>query len=179
LHADGLVRHDPDDGYHVAPPDLGCLRDLYELRIALELAALTRGAHDDRVQHDSAVLEPLRDLWRSLCADPPAPDAAFVDRDEAFHVELNRAAGNLVITRTLQAVNARIRPVRMYDFLTADRIAETITQHLEIVESVLAGRIADAVIQLRRHVGVSLEVVEKRAARAITQMLLHGAARTR
>src|SRR4051812_25386515 len=33
LHADGLVRHEPDGGYHVAEPDLLHLRDLYELRI--------------------------------------------------------------------------------------------------------------------------------------------------
>ncbi len=74
-------------------------------------------------------------------------------------------------------MNVRIRPVRMYDFLTEDRITETVDQHLEIVETVLVGDIDEAVVLMRRHVGVSLEVVEKRAARAITQMLLYGGGR--
>lgn len=177
LHADGLLRHDPDGGYHVAAPDLGGLRDLYELRIALELACLTRAAQEERVTHDPAVLEPLRDEWRAMREDLPPADPSFVDRDESFHVTLSRAAGNGAITESLQTVNARIRPVRMYDFLTSDRIAETVDQHLEIVESVLTGDIAEAVVLMRRHVGVSLEVVEKRAARAITQMLVYGGGR--
>jgi DNA-binding GntR family transcriptional regulator len=174
LHADGLLRHDPDGGFHVAEPDLLHLRDLYELRIGLELLGLNRSTLDATVRHDATLLEPLRDAWRALRAAPPAPDPAFVEVDEAFHVTMSRAAGNGVLTDMLCAINARIRPVRMYDFLTADRIEQTIAQHLDIVEAVLAGDIVLAVTELRRHVGVSLEVVERRAARAITQMLVYG-----
>jgi len=176
LHADRLLRHDPDGGYYVAEPDLAGLRDLYELRIALELHGLQR-AHEESVTHDTAILEPLRDLWQALREDPPAPDAQFVEVDEGFHVALNHAAGNRVLTEMLETVNARIRPVRMYDFLTPDRIEETIEQHLDIVEAVLAGDVELAVKELRRHVGVSLEVVERRAAHAITQMVVHGGGR--
>lgn len=174
LHADGLVRHDPDGGYHVAEPDLIHLRDLYEVRIGLELQGLTRSTLDARVRHDPALLEPLRDAWRALREAPPPPDPAFVEVDEGFHLTVSQAAGNGVLTEMLRTVNARIRPVRMYDFLTADRIFQTIAQHLDIVEAVLAGDIELAVTELRRHVGISLEVVERRAARAITQMLVYG-----
>jgi DNA-binding GntR family transcriptional regulator len=72
----------------------------------------------------------------------------------------------------LDAINARIRPVRMHDFLTEDRIHMTIEQHLDIVETVLGGDLPEAVRKLRNHVGESMEVVEKRAASAITQMAL-------
>jgi len=82
-----------------------------------------------------------------------------------------------VLTEMLETINARIRPVRMYDFLTPGRIEETIEQHLDIVEAVLVGDVELAVKELRRHVGVSLEVVERRAARAITQMVVHGGGR--
>src|SRR5882757_605565 len=173
LHADGLLVHDPDGGYHVALPDLGGLRDLYELRIALELHGLTRAVQESHVHHDAALLEPLRDHWRILRDDPPAPDPAFVELDEDFHLTLNRAAGNGALTETLAGINARIRSVRMYDFLTVDRIQRTISEHLDVVDAVLADDIPRAVTEMRRHVGISLEVVEKRAARAITQMLVH------
>lgn len=171
LHAEGLLRRYADGGYFVAEPDLADLRDLYELRITLELRGLTR-ALEGFGRHDASILEPLRDRWRFLREHPPAPDPTFVELDESFHMALCRAAGNVALADTLETVNARIRPVRMHDFFTEDRIALTIEQHLAIAESVLAGSVEVAVQQLRQHVGESMEVVERRAARAITQMIL-------
>jgi DNA-binding GntR family transcriptional regulator len=171
LAGDGLVEKRPDGGYYPAEPDLAGLRDLYEIRVVLELRGMER-ALESGVSHEAALLEPLRDYWRALRAAPPEPDPSFVALDEDFHLTLSRASGNVELANMLDAINARIRPVRMHDFLTADRIHLTIEQHLGIVETVLAGDMADAVRKLRSHVGESMEVVEKRAARAITQMVL-------
>jgi DNA-binding GntR family transcriptional regulator len=172
LLADGLViRH--DGGYYVALPDLTQLRDLYELRITLEIRGLSRAVESTTVAHDAALLEPLRDQWRAMASDQPEPDPQFVVVDEDFHVTLMRASGNAALTESLEAVNSRIRAVRMYDFLTEDRIERTISEHLGIVELVLAGDTAQGLHALRRHVGVSMEVVERRAARAVSQMALN------
>jgi DNA-binding GntR family transcriptional regulator len=172
LHADRLLRRYADGGYFVAEPDLVDLRDLYELRITLELRGITRGL-EGHSRHDLGVLEPLRDRWRALSLDLPEPDAAFVEVDESFHVALSRSAGNSALTDMLETVNERIRPVRMHDFLTEDRIKLTVSQHLGIVEAVLAGGLDDALRKLHEHVGESMEVVERRAAHAITQMALN------
>jgi DNA-binding GntR family transcriptional regulator len=172
LLADGLVvRH--DGGYYVALPDLSRLRNLYELRITLEIRGLERSLESNVARHDAALLEPLRDQWRSMKQDDPEPNPEFVLVDEDFHVTLLRSSGNGALTDTLESVNARIRAVRMYDFLTEDRIGRTVSEHLGIVELVLARNIDDALVALRQHVGISMEVVERRAARAITQMALH------
>lgn len=171
LLTDGLL-YRGDGGYHVAVPNFADLRDLYELRITLELRGLARAKDPHTAPHDAALLEPLRDQWREMLTEQPDPSPEFVVTDEDFHVTLSRAAGNQVITQTLITVNARIRPVRMYDFLTADRIDNTIREHLGVVEAVLAGKTDVAEVRLREHVGISMEVVEQRAARAITQMAL-------
>ena len=97
----------------------------------------------------------------------------FVLLDEDFHVTLCRSSGNLALAAALELVNTRIRPVRMYDFLTADRIAATIAEHVEIVELVLEHRLTEALGALHRHVGESMEIVEQRVVRALTQMTLH------
>jgi DNA-binding GntR family transcriptional regulator len=172
LLADGLVVRN-EGGYYVALPDLRGLRHLYEVRTTLELRGLTRAIESTAMGHDAAVLGQLRDAWRALAAEHPEPTPEFVLVDEDFHVTLLAATGNDVLTDTLRSVNARIRAVRMYDFLTEDRIERTIAEHLALVEQVIAGEIEAAVVALRRHVGVSMEVVERRAARAITQMALH------
>jgi DNA-binding GntR family transcriptional regulator len=172
LAADGLVEKRPDGGYYPSEPDLAGLRDLYEIRVTLELRGLER-ALELGTRHDPSLLEPLRDRWRGLRDDQPPPDPAFVAIDESFHITLSQASGNLELAHLLDAINARIRPVRMYDFLTADRVHLTIAQHLGIVETVLGGDLTGSVALLRNHVGESMEVVERRAARAITQMVLN------
>lgn len=172
LVADGLVRR-VDGGYYVVTPQFADLRDLYDLRITLELRGLTRALEIDSVQHDKSLLEPLRDQWRGLWTDRPEPTPDFVLVDEDFHVTLLRSAGNAALAASLETVNARIRSVRMYDFLDERRVELTIEQHLGVLEGVLSSRLTDALRALRAHVGESMEEVEGRAARALTQMLLH------
>ncbi|MFI6933829.1 GntR family transcriptional regulator [Streptomyces sp. NPDC050287] len=172
LLSDGLVRR-MDGAYYAAIPDLAGLRDLYELRTTLELRGVARALESPAVTHDPALLEPLRDEWREMWHDRPEPSADFVVMDEDFHITLLRSAGNDMLTQTLESVNARIRPVRMYDYLTEERIELTISQHLDVVEAVLAGRLEDAALNLSGHVGESLDVVEERAAYALTQMTLN------
>ncbi len=171
LAGDGLVEKRSDGGYYPAEPDLGSLCDLYEIRVMLELRGLQR-AVESGTAHDPALLEPLRDRWRALRDDHPAPDPDFVALNEDFHITLSRASGNVEIAHMLDAINARIRLVRMHDLVTADRVHLTIVQHLGIVERVLAGDLEGSVAALRQHVGESMDVVEKRAARAITRMVL-------
>jgi DNA-binding GntR family transcriptional regulator len=172
LASDGLlVRR--DSGYYPVLPDLTDLRDLYELRITIELRGLARAIESDIVAHDAALLERLLQDWQAIRDEPPAPDPQFVLLDEDFHVTLCRASGNPALTGALEAVNARIRPVRMYDFLTDDRIESTVTEHLEIVELTLGRRLNEALAALHRHVGESMEVVEQRVVQALTYMARH------
>jgi len=166
LAADGLVTREAD-GYYPTRPDLGELRDLYELRITLELRGIERAIDDDRLHHDLDVLRELRDTWRGFRADPPAPSPDIVLLDEDFHLTLSAAAGNAAITEALRAVNTRIRRVRMYDYLTADRVAKTIAEHIEILDLVIEDDLPAALVALRKHVGESYDVVEERAAHAI------------
>jgi DNA-binding GntR family transcriptional regulator len=173
LLADGLVIRQ-DGSYYVCLPNLIQLRNLYELRIVLEQRGLERATETEAVQHDPALLEPLRDAWRALASDLPEPSPEFVLIDEDFHVTLLAASGSGVLTDTLRSVNERIRTVRMYDFLTEDRIECTVREHIAVVELVLADRLDDALGALRQHVGISMEVVERRAASAISQMAMGG-----
>lgn len=171
LHAERLLGRHADGGYYVAEPDLAGLRDLYELRITIELRGLAR-ALEGFEWHDVAVLEPLRDYWRAMERDLPEPAPDFVEVDESFHIDLSRASGNVALAETLETVNARIRPVRMHDFLTEDRIAATVAEHLGILEAILAEDLQMALSRMRAHVGESMAVVEHRAARALTRMTL-------
>jgi DNA-binding GntR family transcriptional regulator len=172
LHADRVLTRFADGGYYVAEIDLFDLRDLYELRLTLELRGVTR-ATEDGVEHDPVALAALRQTWLEIKQRPPAPDGSFIELDESFHLALARSSGNLALVDMLETINIRIRPVRTYDFLTEDRIVSSIAEHLGILEALLEGRIPLAAERLRDHIGSSLEVVEQRAADAMRQRALN------
>ena len=171
LHADRLLKRFSDGGYYVAEVDLFDLRDLYELRLTLELRGITR-ALEVGIEHDRDALLELQEEWEAIQSDQPEPDGSFIELDESFHLALLRSSGNLALAEMLETINVRIRPVRTYDFLTEDRIESSIGEHLGIVAALLAGDIPLAADRLREHIGASLDVVEERAAAAMRQRSL-------
>jgi len=60
LPRDGLLERRDDGGFYPVQPDLTQLRDLYELRVALETHGILR-ARDSRVAHDVALVRPIQD----------------------------------------------------------------------------------------------------------------------
>lgn len=171
LHADRLLARYDDGGYFVAPIDLFDIRDLYEVRLTLELRGIQR-AREEGVAHDHTALAALRDEWLAIGTEPPEPDGSFIELDESFHVALARSSGNAALAELLASINMRIRTVRIFDFLTADRIRTSIDEHLSIVDALLADHVGLAAQRLREHIGASLEIVEQRAAEAIRERAL-------
>jgi DNA-binding GntR family transcriptional regulator len=170
LHAERLVDRHPQGGFFPCAPDLAEVRDLYEVRRALEMEAVNRPTHSGE-PHDREELLALRDDWQVL--EPPADDGSdpeFVLLDEEFHVRLAHAAGNHALAEMLMQVNERIRPVRTQDFLTAERITLTIEQHLGVIGALLADDVKLAHRLLTSHIGESMAVVEQRVAVAFARM---------
>jgi DNA-binding GntR family transcriptional regulator len=180
LHAERLVERNPQGGFYPAAPDLVEVRELYEVRRALEADAIVRPARTGE-PHDRDELLALRDDWQVLGppegaeaggpgADGAGADPEFVLLDEEFHVRLAHAAGNASLAELLVQVNERIRPVRTQDFLTAGRIATTVEQHLGVIGALLAGDERLAARLLGSHIAESMDVVEQRVATAFARM---------
>jgi DNA-binding GntR family transcriptional regulator len=169
LHGEGLVSRHRDGGYRPAVPDPTDITCLYETRRTLEIGALWRPA-EIGATHDRATLDALREDWEELRRSQPPADAGFVALDEDFHVRLAQSAGNEVMVDLLRSVNARIRVIRIHDFLSDDRIEQTISEHLEILGAVRADDPSTAERVFRAHLAKSKEVAEERALRAIARM---------
>lgn len=169
LAAEGLVERHPEGGWRPAVPDVQRIRELYEVRRALELAALRRPSEFGQV-HDRSILEGLRDDWRTMAAEEPAPDPEFVLSDESFHVRLAEASGNGTLAEMLGQVNERIRVVRTTDFLTSERISRTVAQHIGILEALLTDDLRATEMRFANHLSESMAVVEERVTRALARM---------
>jgi DNA-binding GntR family transcriptional regulator len=164
-----LVVRGSEGGFVPATPDVVAMRHLYEARASLELASLRR-PFSQGVSHEEAVLLALRQDWTVLADEEPAADPSFVLLDEAFHVTLAEAAGNPALVELLRHVNERIRLARMQDFLDAGRVAQTVDEHLGIVDAVLEGDLVKAEARFVSHLDLSMAVVEQRVMRALARM---------
>jgi DNA-binding GntR family transcriptional regulator len=171
LHAEGFVVRLPEGGFSPAAPDLHTIAELYVVRRGLELTALF--APDG---HDTQQLTDLRDEWMALesPADDGEGDPGFVLLDEDFHVRMAASSGNRSLVELLTRVSERIRVIRIYDFLTPDRIRETIDEHLAIVEALIIRDLKLAERRLNRHLRISRQIVEQRSATALSRMVYGG-----
>ena len=172
LHAEGLVARWADGGFRPIAPDVAVMRDIYEVRSTLEIAALRRPGEVGK-PHDRTILLQLHEEWSELRDDADGDaDPGFVSHDEEFHVTLAQAAGNPVLVDQLRGLNERIRLVRMQDFLVEGRIGATIDEHLGIVDALLDEDAALAESRFTAHIGLSISVVEDGVQRAISRMVL-------
>jgi DNA-binding GntR family transcriptional regulator len=174
LEGDGHLTRDAGGGLRPRVPSIRSMRELYEVRIVLEDLIVHRAAEAG----DRAVLDTLDAEWRALEAkhrDEPAAvlDAgtAFVHSDEDFHERIARASGNAVAAAMLGDINARIRILRIHDFTRTDRIAATITEHLEILDAVRAGQGDTAAELMRAHVERSAAVVREQIGEVLSRMV--------
>ena len=174
LEGDGHIVRDRGGGMRPAAPSVKSMRELYEVRVALEeLCARRAAASGDRgrVEAIEREWEALRSARDDTSAVPRGPD--FVYADESFHRALAAASGNDVAESLLGDLNDRIRILRIHDFTTDDRIGATIAEHLEIIRCVLA-RDADAAgAFMRAHVQRSALVVRERVGSALARMFEH------
>ena len=171
LEGDGHLTRDPTGGLKPRVPSVRTMRELYDVRLALEELVVRRAA----ASGTQGSLEALEQEWRALAAEirpPGAPSegAAFVHRDEEFHQRLAEASGNEFAAGILGDLGDRIRVLRVHDFTSEDRIRATINEHLEILGAVLAGDADSAAGYMRSHIQRSAQVVRERVGEALARM---------
>ena len=157
LGQEGLIQVLSKSGWTVRPLDFQYIDDLYDLRVVLETAAVRRLC--ERVPMPQ--LDELRETWLGAPEERSADGAAVSVLDEAFHSALVLAAGNAEMSRVHADVTERIRVIRRLDFMYAERIRTTYTEHAQILRSVLRRKAEQATLLLRAHIETSKAEVRK------------------
>ncbi|WP_051027549.1 GntR family transcriptional regulator [Nocardia higoensis] len=181
LQADGLVERHPD-GLYPYRPRLEDLDELFELRITLEARGIQRVAGPHRASgaprtHDLDEVRAQLRHWRRLHENPPAPSLDLLTEDEHFHTTLLAAAGNTALADALTSVHVRLRPVRILDLPTPERIVDMIAEHITIAEHLLAGEPETALSVLIDHIESSRTHVLTRTGHALEMAELGRAVR--
>jgi DNA-binding GntR family transcriptional regulator len=169
LRSEGFLDVESKSGWFVKPIDFGRLDQLYDLRVVLELASVSRLAARAEL---TPGLDALKAAWLVTAGERLDDPRAVGALDELFHGTLVAATGNAELARVHQDVTERIRIVRRLDFTRADRIDATYQEHAKILRAVLQRRADQAQWLLRSHIEQS-----KAEVRKITLHQLHEARR--
>jgi DNA-binding GntR family transcriptional regulator len=151
LRNEGLLEVEAKTGWFVKPIDFERLDQLYDLRVVIELASVSRLA--TRAASDAnPALDELKAAWLVPAAERLADARAVGELDERFHATLVAATGNAEMSRVHAEVTDRIRIVRRLDFTRADRIDATYQEHGKILRAVLQRRPEQARLLLQSHI---------------------------
>jgi DNA-binding GntR family transcriptional regulator len=172
LAAEGLVREEPRRGTYVAAPTLDDVRELYDLRVAIE----ARSARLVIERRDPAALQTLREALADIHAAVTASDLALLARsDYAFHETICRVSGNRrlldVFVRNASVMRLLVHMEEGQYYMSFEDVEQ---QHRELLESIEAGDAARTDAMVVEHLegardrllGYLAQVAEQKASPA-------------
>ncbi len=166
LTANGFVELLPHRGYRVRQLDIADIKELYEVRLALELLVAERLAGAGMAAIE---LDRLTATWEEVLRTPGRSHEDLAALDEAFHETLAQAHGNGALLRQLRAINERLFIFRTIDFASAERVASTCHQHLAILDRIRGRDPAGARAAVQRNVEDGCTIVEAAIGSALAK----------
>jgi DNA-binding GntR family transcriptional regulator len=166
LGQEGLIQVEAKSGWTVRSLDFKYIEDLYDLRVVLETAAVRRLC--ERVPMPQ--LGDLRETWLIAPEARDGDGTAVSVLDEQFHSALVLAAGNAEMSRVHDDITERIRVIRRLDFMYAERIRTTYSEHAQILRAILRRKADQATMLLRAHIETSKSEVRKISLHKLFEM---------
>lgn len=168
LTTEGFLRFVPGQGFFCRALDPREVFELYELRKAIEAAAIP-------LVVERASDAEIGALAAFLAATSPErvgrTTADLVDLDETFHHRLMALAKNAEMLKVLENVDARIRFVR-WTAMNVDARAETQSQHRAVVEAIARRDAAGAIAILEHHIDGRLDRITAAIREGLAQIYL-------
>ncbi|MFO1046920.1 MAG: GntR family transcriptional regulator [Geminicoccaceae bacterium] len=141
LKRQGLVVELGRRGLSVAPIDPALMRDLYQLRAAIDGLAARLAA--ERVARREGVQVECGELRRRLAAgdrlSSDAPIRDWIDGDVAFHQSIYRLSGNLAVAETVAERWPHFKRCMGTSLATREVRAAIWSEHAAIADGILSG----------------------------------------
>lgn len=117
--------------------------DILEMRLWLEVPAMARlAAEPDRIHRHQ---RRLRDTAGGIVTSARTRDVvAFLDQDREFHLALTGLLGNVVLTDMVGHLRDRTRLYGLDALSERGSLVSSAEEHLEILDAIAAGSVADA-----------------------------------
>ncbi|MGA0563477.1 GntR family transcriptional regulator [Ancylobacter sp. VNQ12] len=173
LERDGFVVTVPNKGFYAREISPDGVRELYELRAAIERAAFAlacRRAGDGEIEATIATWERHNDLagegsWTRIAL-----------ADEAFHMALTRLSGNGQMALALESVSSRLRFFRRIALEVLTQRAQSYQEHAAIIDALRRRDAAGGAELVERHITLSSEHAVEVATRGLARIFFGDAA---
>lgn len=151
---DGLTQRLPGRGYLVAPITIKDIRDLFDLRLILEVTAVKRAASNPKPE----LLNNLRNMAEAKY-DPSEPEShiSFLQTNRAFHLALAEAAANQRLVTLLDGLFNQMERLFHLGLRLRDSSEEMRREHQELVAALEIGNIEGASAAIEEQIIASRE----------------------
>ena len=171
LNTEGFLRFAPGRGFFCRELDAHEIFNLYELRKAIEVAAV-------RLAVQRASNADIDALLAFLDETGPERGSRTVDDlvalDESFHERVMAMSGNTEMLRVLRNVNARIRFVRWIDMDRASR-PHTQAEHRSVAMALKARDEVACISVLEKHIDRRLDQITAAIKEGYAQIYMQAA----
>jgi DNA-binding GntR family transcriptional regulator len=133
LQREGFVDVAFRSGWQVKPFDLGQYEQLYDVRLVLEQAAVSKLCQ----MQTRANLEELARVWLAPETQRVSEVEAQCALEQRFHEQLVAAAGNTEMARIHHDVNQRLSMVRRIELIEHPRIDAIYQEHALLLRAVI------------------------------------------
>lgn len=158
LSEDGLIARNQGHGWTFLPTlntDVA-LGNGYRFRLMIEPGGLL----SEGFQADKSALRRLRQQHMFLISHPDilSVDGRLIfDTDASFHETLAEFSGNIFVLQAIVQQNRLRRLLEFGSYTNKQRVREWCGEHVEIIDAVLEGRMADAAEIMRHHLQSAYE----------------------
>lgn len=165
LTTEGFLRSVPGKGFFFRELDPKEIFDLYELRAAIEVAAV-------RLAVQRSTAEQLNALAKMLEEDGTLEECTaqeLIAADEAFHTRLVELAGNSEMAKVVANINARIQFVR---WINVDKPTKRATHkdHRAIIQALRQRDAETCASLLQKHISRRLDEIIEATHRRVAQI---------
>lgn len=161
LEASGMIYKMNNRSYVVKQISQTGVKELYEIRLALEKYVVEKLCHKE----DNDELVQLLIYWQNFSLDG---DHDLSAADRHFHESLAEIYGNKTILDELKQINERLRVFRVVDFAKLNRAQSTKEQHIELLKAIHSGDVKNALKYIEININEGLD----NAIEALKQAIL-------
>ena len=156
LTLEGLIEQTTANKSSVVALNSDCVREIYEMRKILEVAAVKRAACNIKASQLNKLIESAELLKCALEDDDWANQA--LDLDLKFHELIAEASGN---KRLINEINRYRLLVRAFCRITGNRLnlMDALEEHLVILNSIKSGNVNEAANAMSSHIDARRDAV--------------------
>lgn len=161
LAAEGVVEIEPYRGAIVRRLTEVDLRELYDVREAIEGQAAALAARRVAAGVDAAA---LKDEHRWQAAMNAADIGTYMDENIAFHDAVVRLSGNRLLISLTEQLHTNTFRMQVLNLIPLASRDASVREHAEVARAILAGQDEEAERAMRHHVRESCQLVVAAAA---------------